>query len=159
MIYQAIECFLTGLTAVSVLLCLWKFRNVRIAVTLTVVMTGCYISSLSGDFLLMGVVLFFGAALCVVRFRRWGVEMIDIEDNELAYAIAFILMLRSPFVVLYSTGIIGLSWLWLSSVVFLLLENLLIIKGYANGRSGRVNDSITDFRIRADEFIFSRRRV
>ena len=85
--------------------------------------------------------------------------MLDIESNELCYAIGFILMIRLPFVMLYAAGVVGFTWLWLSSVIFLMLENLLIIEGYANGRSGRINDRITNFRIRADEFIFSRSRV
>lgn len=159
MIYAAIEYFLMALTLVSIGLCLWKFSNLRIAAALIIVMPSAIISSKCGNFLLMGVALIAAFAVCVVSVRKGDNGMLDIESNELGYVIGFILMLRLPFVILYAAGVVGFTWLWLSSVIFLMLENLLIIEGYANGRSGRINDRITNFRIRADEFIFSRSRI
>jgi len=159
MIYAAIEYFLMALTAVSIGLCIYRFSNLRIAAALIIVMPSAILSSQCGNFLLMGAALIVAFSVCVVSFRKGDGGMIDIESNELGYVIGFILMLRLPFVILYAAGVLSFSWLWLSSVIFLMLENLLIIEGYANGRSGRINDRITNFRIRADEFIFSRSRV
>ena len=159
MIYAAIEYFLIALTVVSIGLCVWRGRNFRIAAALIIVMPSAILSSKCGSFLLMGASLIVAFGVCVISLRSGDGGMLDIESNELCYAIGFILMIRLPFVMLYAAGVVGFTWLWLSSVIFLMLENLLIIEGYANGRSGRINDRITNFRIRADEFIFSRSRV
>ena len=68
-------------------------------------------------------------------------------------------MLRMPFVILHAAGVIGLSYLWLSAIVFLLFENMLILGGHANGNTTNINNNITDFRVMFDEIIFARCRV
>ena len=159
MIYTAIEYFFTVLTLVSVLVCLFKAYDYRVAAALLLNLLAAGLSSECGNYLPIGLSLFISAAICVVSFRRGDSGMLDIECNEVGYAIAFILMLRMPFVILHAAGVIGLSYLWLSAIVFLLFENMLILGGHANGNATNINNNITDFRVMFDEIIFARCRV
>lgn len=159
MIYTAIEIALIALTAASIAVCAWKSKNLRVSAALLVVLISALAASDCGDFMLLGLALFVGSGLCVVSLNPSDRWMLNIEKSEVNYAIAFIMMLRMPFVILYSVGWCSLSVLWSSAAIFLLLENLIILEVYANGNAKRVNDRITNLRVRIDELIFSCSRV
>lgn len=159
MIYTAIEYLLTALTIISIAVCILRARNYRVASALTITLLTSYFSSKCGNYLPIGASLFLAWLICVISFREGDRGMLDIESNEVNYAISFALMLRMPFVIFYAFGWLSLPHLWLSAVIFVLLENVLILGGYANGNARNINNNITNFRVMCDEVIFSRRRI
>jgi len=158
-IYAAIEWALTALTVISIAVCVFRAKNYRVAAALATTLVTSYFSSQCNNYLPIGGSLFLAWLICIVSFREGDKGMLDIESNEVNYAISFALMLRMPFVIFHAFGWLSLSHLWISAIIFVLLENLLILGGYANGNARNINNNITNFRVMCDEIIFSRRRV
>lgn len=100
--------------------------------------------------------MFLCAFICIWNFNSGRIGSLDMESNEVNYAVAFIYMVRMLVGGVGSSGLVGLETVWLTSTALLLLQNLLVLGGCVGGYSRHFNACITRFRYRADALFFSR---
>ena len=106
-----------------------------------------------------GLVMMVIAYACIFRLKGGWFSSLDIEKNEIFYALSFLYMVRVGVVLLYLSQVIGLEAFWVSSMLFLSMQNLLVLGGCFNGHRRKNNSRITSFRLKLDSLAFSKKGI
>jgi hypothetical protein len=105
------------------------------------------------------VVMFLCGCICILKVDKGRIVSLEILQNEVNYAVCFIYMFRILIAGMYSIPIspVLMEVLWiLSTVVFLMLQNIIVFFGSINDNPRRFNNNITSFRSSLDDVFFSR---
>ena len=91
-------------------------------------------------------VMFCCALLVISNLDGWRFHYLEIEGNEINYAVAFVYMVRLFVDGLFVLGIIGFDAMWLASCAVLLpIQILLTLGGCLGGYTRRINRRINPF--------------
>lgn len=91
-------------------------------------------------------VMFCCALLVISNFNGWRFHYLEIEGNEINYAVAFVYMVRLFVDGLFVLGIIGFDAMWLASCAVLLpVQIILTLGGCLGGYTRRINRRINPF--------------
>ena len=94
-----------------------------------------------------GHVLFIGALISISTFKGFSYSLLDIDKNEVNYCFAFLDVVRMAVVLIMIFGFIGSEAMWIISMLFLILQILLVIGNSINGYSSKLNGGINSYRI------------
>jgi len=149
----------TVLTLITIAFSL--FKNARCAVALIVSLGAAkYLTYIDADALHVHV-LFICSAICITTYEsgsKWFFKSLDIEDNEVNYAVSFLYMIRMVVAIGCMVGLYSTVIMWLVSMFFLVIQLLLILGGCIDGFSIRFNERICHYRIAAHNHVFMAKR-
>lgn len=90
--------------------------------------------------------MFLCAMLVISNFTGWRFHYLEIEGNEINYAVAFVYMLRLFVDGLFVLGLIGQDAMWLlSSGLLLTVQIMLTLGGCLGGYTRRINRAFNPF--------------
>lgn len=114
-----------------------------------------HIDRISGHGLIMMLI----AYACIFRVKKWRFSCLDIEKNEVLYALSFTYMIRVGAILMYLVGVIGMEFFWVISMILLSMQNLLVLGDCFNGYYRINNNRITAVRVKLDALVFSKKRL
>lgn len=114
-----------------------------------------YIDRISGHGLIMMLI----AYACIFRVKKWRFSCLDIEKNEVLYALSFTYMIRVGAILMHLVGVIGVEFFWVISMALLSMQNLLVLGDCFNGYYRNNNNRITAIRVKLDALVFSKKRL
>lgn len=139
--------------------CVSLVRNPNCSLALLFSLVTARLFTVGGEPELHYNIMIFFALICIFDVRNGVVTSLEMEENEINYAVGYLYIARMMIGLLLWIGALGSELAWVMSSLVLALQNVLILLGVFNGSSRPVNDFITDLRHSAESVAFPSRRV